>query len=217
MRNRFDNELQTLDETMHEMGELCESSISLCIEALMDGNPKKAQEVVAKAVTISLKEREVENMCLKLLMEQQPVATDLRVISAALKMVSDLERIGDQSNDIAEIVITENLSATNDILNLRHMADVVNDMVTSSIEAFVNRDAELARHVIARDDEVDTAFNDAKQKLIEVFGGKNNVNMEYSLNLLMIAKYFERIGDHTVNIAQWVLFAITGVREGNTN
>ena len=217
MRNRFDNELQTLDETMHEMGELCESSISLCIEALMDGNPKKAQEVVAKAVTISLKEREVENMCLKLLMEQQPVATDLRVISAALKMVSDLERIGDQSNDIAEIVITENLSAANDILNLRRMADVVNDMVTSSIEAFVNRDAELARHVIARDDEVDTAFNDAKQKLIEVFGGKNNVNMEYALNLLMIAKYFERIGDHTVNIAQWVLFAITGVREGNTN
>ncbi len=217
MRNRFDNELQTLDETMHEMGELCESSISLCIEALMDGNPKKAQEVVAKAVTISLKEREVENMCLKLLMEQQPVATDLRVISAALKMVSDLERIGDQSNDIAEIVITENLSAANDILNLRRMADVVNDMVTSSIEAFVNRDAELARHVIARDDEVDEAFNDAKQKLIEVFGGKNNVNMEYALNLLMIAKYFERIGDHTVNIAQWVLFAITGVREGNTN
>lgn len=156
-------------------------------------------------------------MCLKLLMEQQPVATDLRVISAALKMVSDLERIGDQSNDIAEIVITENLSAANDILNLRRMADVVNDMVTSSIEAFVNRDAELARHVIARDDEVDEAFNDAKQKLIEVFGGKNNVNMEYALNLLMIAKYFERIGDHTVNIAQWVLFAITGVREGNTN
>ena len=217
MRNRFDNELQTLDETMHEMGELCESSISLCIEALMDGNPKKAQEVVAQAVTISRKEREVENMCLKLLMEQQPVATDLRVISAALKMVSDLERIGDQSNDIAEIVITENLSAANDILNLRRMADVVNDMVTSSIEAFVNRDAELARHVIARDDEVDEAFNDAKQKLIEVFGGKNNVNMEYALNLLMIAKYFERIGDHTVNIAQWVLFAITGVREGNTN
>ena len=217
MRNRFDNELQTLDETMHEMGELCESSISLCIEALMDGNPKKAQKVVAKAVTISRKEREVENMCLKLLMEQQPVATDLRVISAALKMVSDLERIGDQSNDIAEIVITENLSAANDILNLRRMADVVNDMVTSSIEAFVNRDAQLARHVIARDDEVDTAFNDAKQKLIEVFGGKNNVNMEYALNLLMIAKYFERIGDHTVNIAQWVLFAITGVREGNTN
>ncbi len=217
MRNRFDNELQTLDETMHEMGELCESSISLCIEALMDGNPKKAQKVVAKAVTISRKEREVENMCLKLLMEQQPVATDLRVISAALKMVSDLERIGDQSNDIAEIVITENLSAANDILNLRRMADVVNDMVTSSIEAFVNRDAQLARHVIARDDEVDEAFNDAKQKLIEVFGGKNNVNMEYALNLLMIAKYFERIGDHTVNIAQWVLFAITGVREGNTN
>lgn len=217
MRNRFDNELQTLDKTMHEMGELCESSISLCIEALMDGNPKKAQEVVAKAVTISRKEREVENMCLKLLMEQQPVATDLRVISAALKMVSDLERIGDQSNDIAEIVITENLSAANDILNLRRMADVVNDMVTSSIEAFVNRDAELARHVIARDDEVDEAFNDAKQKLIEVFSGKNNVNMEYALNLLMIAKYFERIGDHTVNIAQWVLFAITGVREGNTN
>ena len=131
-------------------------------------------------------------------------------------MVSDLERIGDQSGDIAEIVVTETLSAANDILNLQEMANAVSAMVKDAINAFVDKDETLAKSVIQCDDIVDTCFVEAKKKLIEIFSGKE-VNMEYALDLLMIAKYFERIGDHCVNIAQWVLFSITGVREGNTN
>ena len=216
MRNRFDTQLEHLNESMKEMGILCEDSIGNAIDSLMDGNVKKAQKVLGNVVSISRKEREIEGICLKLLMQQQPVATDLRVISSALKMVSDLERIGDQSGDIAEIVVTESLSAANDILNLQEMANAVSAMVKDAINAFVDKDETLAKSVIQCDDIVDTRFVEAKKKLIEIFSGKE-VNMEYALDLLMIAKYFERIGDHCVNIAQWVLFSITGVREGNTN
>ena len=216
MRNRFDTQLEHLNESMKEMGILCEDSIGNAIDSLMDGNVKKAQKVLGNVVSISRKEREIEGICLKLLMQQQPVATDLRVISSALKMVSDLERIGDQSGDIAEIVVTETLSAANDILNLQEMANAVSAMVKDDINAFVDKDETLAKSVIQCDDIVDTCFVEAKKKLIEIFSGKE-VNMEYALDLLMIAKYFERIGDHCVNIAQWVLFSITGVREGNTN
>lgn len=216
MRNRFDTQLEHLNSSMKDMGGLCETSITYAIESLMDGNVKKAQNVLGNVVSISRKEREIEGICLKLLMQQQPVASDLRVISSALKMVSDLERIGDQSGDIAEIVVTEHLSAANDILNLREMANAVNAMVSDVVTAFVNKDASLARAVIQCDDVVDTCFKEAKQKLIDLFSGKD-VNMEYALDLLMIAKYFERIGDHCVNIAQWVLYSITGIREGNTN
>ena len=216
MRNRFDTQLEHLNESMKEMGILCEDSIGNAIDSLMDGNVKKAQKVLGNVVSISRKEREIEGICLKLLMQQQPVATDLRVISSALKMVSDLERIGDQSGDIAEIVVTETLSAANDILNLQEMANAVSAMVKDAINAFVDKDETLAKSVIQCDVIVDTCFVEAKKKLIEIFSGKE-VNMEYALDLLMIAKYFERIGDHCVNIAQWVLFSITGVREGNTN
>ncbi len=216
MRNRFDTQLEHLNESMKEMGILCEDSIGNAIDSLMDGNVKKAQKVLGNVVSISRKEREIEGICLKLLMQQQPVATDLRVISSALKMVSDLERIGDQSGDIAEIVVTESLSAANDILNLQEMANAVSAMVKDAINAFVDKDETLAKSVIQCDGIVDTCFVEAKKKLIEIFSGKE-VNMEYALDLLMIAKYFERIGDHCVNIAQWVLFSITGVREGNTN
>ena len=216
MRNRFDVQLEHLNDSMKEMGILCEESISSAIESLMDGNVKKAQKVLANVASISRNEREIENICLKLLMQQQPVASDLRVISAALKMVSDLERIGDQSGDIAEIVITEELSAANDILNLQDMANAVSAMVQDAVTAFITRDEELASSVIKCDDIVDTCFVEAKKKLVNIFTGKD-VNMEYALDLLMIAKYFERIGDHCVNVAQWVIFSITGVREGNTN
>lgn len=216
MRNRFDNQLENLDASMREMGVLCETSISGAIDALMEGNTKKAQEVLSRSITISRLEREIEGICLKLLMQQQPVASDLRVISSALKMISDLERIGDQSGDIAEIVITEGLSAANDILNLTDMAANVREMVTDVIESFINKDEALARDVIKHDDIVDEAFVNAKKKLVDIFSGQN-ANMEYALDLLMVAKYFERIGDHTVNIAQWVLYSLTGVREGNTN
>ena len=216
MRNRFDDELRDLEDNMTQMGAMCEQSISLCIDALFTGNRKIAGEVIVNVTSISREERDIEAICLKLLMQQQPVATDLRTISSALKMVSDMERVGDQAGDIAEIVLTENLSAANDILNLKKMADEASLMVTHAIEAFTKRDAEEARSVIKEDDVVDECFANAKQKLIDIYNNRE-ANMEYALNLIMIAKYFERIGDHATNIAQWALFAITGIREGNTN
>ncbi|MEE8791977.1 MAG: phosphate signaling complex protein PhoU [Erysipelotrichaceae bacterium] len=216
MRNRFDQELEELENSMTRMGAMCEQSISLCIDALFSGNRKTAGEVIVNVSAISREEREIEAICLKLLMQQQPVATDLRVISSALKMVGDMERVGDQAGDIAEIVLTENLSAANDILNLKKMADASSEMVTGAISAFTERNADKAHAVIQEDDVVDEAFNAAKQKLIEIYD-KRAANMEYAVDLIMIAKYFERIGDHATNIAQWALYAITGVREGNTN
>lgn len=216
MRTRFDNELKELENSMTEMGNMCEESISLCLDALFTGNRKTAGEVIVNVSAISREERDIEALCLKLLMQQQPVATDLRVISSALKMVSDMERVGDQAGEISEIVITENLSAANDILNLKKMGTAVSKMVSNAISAFTKRDADLARSVIADDDIVDECFSKAKKKLVEIYDNRE-ANMEYALNLLMIAKYFERIGDHAVNIAQWAIFAITGVREGNTN
>ena len=209
MRTRFDNELKELENSMTEMGNMCEESISLCLDALFTGNRKTAGEVIVNVSAISREERDIEALCLKLLMQQQPVATDLRV-------VSDMERVGDQAGEISEIVITENLSAANDILNLKKMGTAASKMVSNAISAFTKRDADLARSVIADDDIVDECFSKAKKKLVEIYDNRE-ANMEYALNLLMIAKYFERIGDHAVNIAQWAIFAITGVREGNTN
>jgi phosphate transport system protein len=215
MRNRFDQELQELEDSMTRMGSMCEESISMCIDALFTGNRKTAGEVIVNQTAISREERDIESICLKLLM-QQPVATDLRVISSALKMVSDIERIGDQAGDIAEICLTENLSAANDILNLKKMADETSKMVTGAISSFTQRNADLAHDVIAEDDIVDQCFVDARNKLVEIYDARQ-ANMDYAVNLIMIAKYFERIGDHCTNIAQWALYAITGVREGNTN
>ena len=152
-------------------------------------------------------------MCLKLLL-QQPVARDLRVVSSALKMVTDMERIGHQSADIAEIVTMANISAGHDTLSIHDMADATIKMVTDSIDAFARKDVEIARAVIDYDDVVDGYFDKIKASLIRQFS-QPETDGEYAMDLLMIAKYFERIGDHAVNIAQWVLFSITGSREGN--
>ena len=208
MRNRFDTQLEHLNESMKEMGILCEDSIGNAIDSLMDGNVKKAQKVLGNVVSISRKEREIEGICLKLLMQQQPVATDLRVISSALKMVSDLERIGDVAADIAEIVAVEHVSTAVDILDMKEMANAARSMVYDSIKALNTKDAVLAQSVIDTDDIVDTAFNNAKQTLIDKFS--KDANVEYALNLLMVAKYFEKIGDHAVNIAQWAMYDATG-------
>lgn len=209
MRSKFDEQLEQLHKGLITMGALCENAIAMSAKALTNGDPELAKKVPEMTAEIDRKEREIENMCMRLLLQQQPVAADLRVISSTLKMVTDMERIGDNSGDIAEIITMANISPTSDTLNIKAMAAAVIKMVTDSIDAFVKRDIELAKQVIDYDDVVDGHFNEVKKLLIELLG-KSETNGEYALDLLMTAKYFERIGDHAVNIAQWVIFSITG-------
>ena len=210
MRNRFGEQLERLHVEMIQMGALCEDAISAAAQALMKGDEDLARAAGEAEREIDQKEREVENLCLKLLLQQQPVARDLRQISAALKMITDMERIGDQADDISEIIIyLDSRTAEHDDL-LRSMARATIKMVTESVDAYVKHDTILAEKVIADDDTVDDYFEQVKRALIGKIAA-NPDDGEYALDLLMIAKYFERIGDHAVNIAEWVIFSITGV------
>lgn len=209
MRSRFDEQLLVLNRELITMGALCENAIANSAKALVDGDIHMARQVPEVAARIDEKEREIEGMCLKLLLQQQPVATDLRVISSALKMITDMERIGKQSADIAEIVCLENIKDTDDTGDIHDMAVAVINMVTDSIDAFVKKDADTARKVIDCDDVVDCFFDNIKKMLIDHFS-RPDCDSEYAIDLLMVAKYLERIGDHAVNIANWVLFSITG-------
>lgn len=213
MRSKFDQQLEQLNKEMITMGAMCENAIALSAKALDSGDVATASRVPELSAQIDQKEREIEGLCMKLLLQQQPVAKDLRVISSAMKMVTDMERIGDQSADIAEIITMANISANDDTLHIREMALAVIKMVTDSIDAFVKKNIKTAKEVIAYDDVVDGYFDTLKKTLIERFS-KPETDGEYALDLLMIAKYFERIGDHAVNIAEWVLFSITGSKEG---
>lgn len=217
MREHFDDQLATLRQSVAHMGSQCELAIHSAVTALMEDNTKLARTVVGLESETRREEREIENLCLKLLLQQQPVASDLRDISAVLKAIYDLERIGIISADIADIVINEHVSTASQIIDIQKMADTTSKMVTNAITALNTKDEDLARKTIAMDDIVDKAFISAKQELISSF--TKDTNVEYVLNLLMIAKYFEKIGDHAVNIAAWALFAITGVHteEGGVN
>ena len=213
MRSQFDEQLELLHKELITMGALCENAIALSAKALAEGNIKVAAQVPELSAEIDQKERAIEAMCMRLLLQQQPVAKDLRTISSALKMVTDMERIGDNSGDIAEIISMANIKASHDTLNIHDMAVATMKMVTESIDAFVKRDTKLAKAVIDYDDVVDGHFDRVKKLLIERLG-QPDTDGEYALDLLMIAKYFERIGDHAVQIAKWVLFSITGNKEG---
>ena len=217
MREHFDDQLATLRQSVAHMGSQCELAIHSAVTALMEDNTKLARSVIGLESETRREEREIENLCLKLLLQQQPVASDLRDISAVLKAIYDLERIGIISADIADIVINEHVSTASQIIDIQKMADTTSRMVTNAITALNTKDEDLARKTIAMDDIVDKAFISAKQELISSF--TKDTNVEYVLNLLMIAKYFEKIGDHAVNIAAWALFAITGVHteEGGVN
>lgn len=213
MRSRFDGQLELLNKELITMGAMCEEAIKKSATALVEGDVSLARSVSELSRQVDEKEREIENLCLKLFLQQQPVATDLRVISSALKMVTDMERIGDNSWDIAEIIIVADSSAavsTEDIYEMSHAAI---KMVKESIDAFVKKDADIARQVIDYDDIVDEYFDKVKTTLIKSLQ-ESETDGEYALDLLMIAKYLERIGDHAVNIAKWVLFSVTGVMEG---
>jgi phosphate transport system protein len=210
MRGKFDEQLALLNNMLIEMGAQIETAIASSIEALNTQDTELARRTIDFDHEIDQKEKDIESLCLKLLLQQQPVARDLRLISSALKMITDMERIGDQSADIAEISIL--LSKTPYMLklaNITKMAEATAKMVTESIDAFVKKDLALANRVIAYDDVVDGLFNDIRNELIALIQA-DAANGEQAIDLIMTAKYLERIGDHATNIAEWVAFSITG-------
>ncbi len=209
MRSRFDEQLNILNTEMIQMGAMCEEAIALATKALTTGDLSLAEKVETISEDIDQMERDIESHCMKLLLQQQPVARDLRQISAALKMITDMERIGDQAEDIAEIITYLEGRTAEETVHIKDMAAETISMVTDSVDAYVKNDIELARSVIVHDDKVDEYFDIVKSRLIKMIAEKPE-NGEYALDLLMIAKYFERIGDHATNIAEWVIFSVTG-------
>ena len=214
MRNRFDRQLKKLNDELIEMGSMIEKSIEKALVALVTQNTEKAKEVIAFDLEIDRQEREIESLCMKLLLQQQPVARDLRLISSALKMITDMERIGDQSADIAELAIM--MSEKPYIKELKHISQMGQEtmvMVVTSVDAFVEKDLEKAKEVLEHDDIVDNLFDEVKAELIEMIHQNKEIG-EQATDLLMVAKYFERIGDHATNIAEWVIYSITGEHGG---
>ena len=216
MRNRFDQQLEKLNVELVTMGALCEDALTYAIKALFDRESDMAERAEEAEKQIDQMEREIESICMRLLLQQQPVARDLRVISSALKMIGDMERIGDQAADIAEIVKYLKDSEVPNLGHLREMSDFAAGMVTASINSFVRQDLDLAKKVILDDDVVDGYFEKVKEALIGLIadGARDGA---FLLDVLMIAKYIERIGDHATNIAEWVVYSITGEHPEESN
>lgn len=210
MRSNFEAQLRLLQQKMTEMGAYCEHIIALAAKSLLEGNTETAWEAKKQERLIDQLEREIEGICLKLILHEQPVARDLRAISAALKMVTDLERIGDQAAVIAEITPLLHGRTGEACREIRTMAEGAIRMVTDSVDAYVKQDLALVQAVSDADDAIDEAFARTKKALIRMIAD-NPDDGEYALNLLLIAKYLERIADHAVNVAEWVEFSVTGV------
>ena len=214
MRSRFDEQLSQLNADLIDMGTMIEYAIESCAGALMNMDGALAAKIVDFDHDVDRKERDIESLCLKLILHQQPIARDLRFISAALKMITDMERIGDQAADISGLVIyLADAPYLKKLEHLPQMAEAAIRMVSGSLDAYVNRDLELARRVMDMDDIIDDLFDVIKNELIDLIR-KNADNGSQAIDLLMIAKYFERIGDHAQNIAEWVEYAITGKHKG---
>ena len=211
MRIRFDEQLKKLHLELITLGAYCEEAISASIKALLEEDDELVRKVEEKDELIQDKEREIESLCMKLLLQQQPVARDLRTISSALKIIYDMERIGDQASDIAGMSRFLKNSILKNQIQLKEMAEAVIQMVSNSVESFVKKDDELAKKVIAADDQVDALFNAIKSQLIDLIV-KGTQEGEACMDLMITAKHLERTGDHAVNIAQWVIYADTGVR-----
>ncbi|MBQ3615499.1 MAG: phosphate signaling complex protein PhoU [Anaerotignum sp.] len=216
VRNRFDQQLENLNNELVTMGALCEDAITSAIRALFEKNMEMAAKAKETERQIDQMEKDIESMCMRLLLQQHPVARDLRVISSALKMISDMERIGDQAADIAEISKYLMETEIPDAIHLRRMSDYAAGMVTRSINSFVNQDLDMARQVILDDDEVDSDFELIRENLIQAVR-ERTVDGEFLLDVLMIAKYIERVGDHATNLAEWVVYSITGAHPEETN
>ena len=217
MRNRFDQQLELLNEQLIRMGELCEVAIGKATTALKEGSMEQAQKVIEADEEIDQAETDIERLCLKLLLQQQPVARDLRQISAALKMITDMERIGDQTSDIAEIIISSKWEKMEENLDkLTAMATGVSKMVRNSVTAYVEKDLELARTVMKDDDEIDDYFDEIRDQMIQLIREADSRDGRKIFDLIMVTKYLERIGDHATNIAEWVEFSITGVHKDSS-
>lgn len=211
MRSKFDEQLALMKNELIRMGALCERAISLAAKALSDGERSLAEKAISLDAEIDQMERDIETLCLKLLLQQQPVARDLRQISAALKIITDMERIGDQAADIAEIVLAMLSEGylPEDVGNIREMAAETIKMVTESVDSYVQQDTVKAGQVIAHDDVIDGYFIHVRTVLTRKIAA-NPDEGEHALDLLMIDKYLERIGDHATNVAEWVIFSVTG-------
>ena len=209
-RTNFKKQLEQLNDQMITMGSMIENTIETAITALVSQDTERAEEAIAFDMEIDAQERNIEQLCYKLLLMQQPVASDLRVVSATMKMITDMERIGDHASDISELtLLMAGKPYLREITDIEEMAKQTTVMVTDSVDAYVNRDLELAKKVIQMDDEVDELFNKIKSEIIgEIRAGLDDG--EQTTDLLMAAKYFERIGDHATNIAEWVIFSLTG-------
>ena len=212
MRSRYDEELKNLHGALIDMGAMIESAISGAITALENRDIQKAKDIIAYDEEIDAQERLIEEMCMKLLLRQQPVARDLRMISTALKLITDMERIGDHAADISELAIMLRDLPQMNSNSLREMAVQTSTMLISSVEAYVEQDEEKARAVIRQDDVVDDLFVTVKREMIEAIRQDSDFS-EAAADLLMAAKYFERIGDHATNIAEWTVYAFTGRHE----
>ena len=210
MRNLYQDQLWNLNQELIQMGAACEEIIALAAQSLTDYTEDLKEKSDHVGAVIDESERTVENICLKLLLRQQPVASDLRQISAAMKMITDMERIGDQAEDIVDLIPKMSRSAEDG--PLQKMAKAAQTMVTEAVDAYVKQDLTLAKKVMGDDDIVDDYFNQIKSDIIGIIAS-DPTDGEYALDLLMIAKYFERIGDHCTNIAEWVAFSLTGIRE----
>ena len=212
MRNRFDEQLLELNREIIEMGAMCEEAIDKAVKALNTGDVELAKTIKMGSGGIDQMEKEIETRCMKLLLHQQPVAKDLRLISAALKMITDMERIGDQAEDIAEIVTFLEGRKVGEVKHITDMAYKTIEMVTESVDAFVRKDMKLAEEVLEKDDVVDSYFSEMKSNIINWIAN-NPSDGEFALDLLMVAKYLERIGDHATNIAEWVIYSVTGTHK----
>lgn len=209
MREVYKSQLKELNNDIILMATHCEEAISIAIQGLIDNNYKQFEKSKELETRIDRYERNIENQCMRLLLMQQPVATDLRIVSSALKMISDLERIGDQAYDIADISrhINSNIPPVKN--DIKEMAMTVISMVTESTNSYINKDAELAKETIKKDDIVDNYLLRIKEDVIQIINSESN-NAELAIDLMMIAKYLERIGDHAVNVAEWVIYAVNG-------
>ena len=211
MRDFYEEQLTRLYTQLIAMGSLCEEAISKATKALTEGDTELAREVMENDNRIDQQERDIESLCLKILLHQQPVAGDMRRVSASLKMITDMERIGDQASDIADIVIHLDEKLPEDFMHICKMGVAAMKMVTDSVNAYVDQDLELARKVIAADDEVDKLFYKIRGEILDSI--RKDLSGEEILDFFMVTKYYERIADHATNIAEWVVYSITGSRD----
>lgn len=209
MREYYTAQLETLNTNMIQMGALCEDAISAAIQSLLEDDRTIAKKVADTELEIDQMERDIERQCMRLLLMQQPVATDLRVVSSALRMIADLERIGDQAFDIADITKSGSFQGFSGKVHIKEMAKAAIHMVTDSVDSYVKQDVQLAKRVTEEDDVVDELFLKVRRELAKLIHTDQNAS-EQAMDLLMIAKYLERIGDHAVNVSEWVIYSVTG-------